>query len=63
MLRAPGNGSCVQASLNASTLNKGHMFVDKPKAIWVNWQKVSRYKTDTSDFAVPKEKSTLSQIL
>ena len=31
MLRAPGNGSCVQTALNASTLNKGHMFVDKPK--------------------------------
>ncbi len=31
MLRAPGNGSFVQTALNASTLNKGHMFVDKPK--------------------------------
>jgi hypothetical protein len=31
MLRAPGNGSCVQTALNASTLIKGHMIVDKPK--------------------------------
>jgi hypothetical protein len=31
MLRAPGNGSCIQASLNASKLIKGHMIVDKPK--------------------------------
>jgi hypothetical protein len=28
MLRAPGNGSCIQASLNTSTLIKGHLFVD-----------------------------------